>query len=108
MQVGPPGETGDAPVHLNGYGGFAVSQLPYYNSAIGKLTAEIRLSDIERMTEVEIDLSVLKAAGVVQSQMLQAKLIKSGELTRKISIKGVGVTKGAREAILAAGGSVAE
>lgn len=96
--------------------GFEGGQMPIqrrlpkrgFSSAIGKLTAEIRLSDIERMTEVEIDLSVLKAAGVVQSQMLQAKLIKSGELTRKISIKGVGVTKGAREAILAAGGSVAE
>ncbi|HEU4377838.1 MAG TPA: prolyl oligopeptidase family serine peptidase [Hyphomicrobiaceae bacterium] len=40
VQVGPPGETGDAPVHLNGYGGFAVSQLPYYSSAIGKLWLE--------------------------------------------------------------------
>jgi prolyl oligopeptidase len=40
VQVGPSGETGDAPVHLNGYGGFAVSQLPYYNSAIGKLWLE--------------------------------------------------------------------
>jgi prolyl oligopeptidase len=40
VQVGPPGETGDAPVHLNGYGGFAISQLPYYNSAIGKLWLE--------------------------------------------------------------------
>ncbi|WP_293375241.1 50S ribosomal protein L15 [Nevskia sp.] len=96
--------------------GFEGGQMPIqrrlpkrgFTSAIGKLTAEIRLSDIERMTEVEIDLSVLKAAGVVQSQMLQAKLIKSGELTRKVSISGVGVTKGAREAIVAAGGSVAE
>lgn len=96
--------------------GFEGGQMPIqrrlpkrgFNSAIGKLTAEVRLSDIERMTEVEIDLAVLKAAGVVQSQILQAKLIKSGELSRKISIKGVGVTKGAREAILAAGGSVAE
>jgi len=40
VQVGPPGETGDAPVHLYGYGGFAVSQLPYYNSAVGKLWLE--------------------------------------------------------------------
>jgi prolyl oligopeptidase len=39
-QVGPAGETGDAPVHLSGYGGFRVSQLPYYNSAIGKLWLE--------------------------------------------------------------------
>ncbi len=39
-QVGPPGETGDAPVHLTGYGGFGVSQLPYYNPALGKLWLE--------------------------------------------------------------------
>lgn len=96
--------------------GFEGGQMPIqrrlpkrgFNSAISKLTAEIRLSDIERMSETEIDLGVLKAAGVVQAQIVQAKLIKSGTLTRKVTIKGVGVTKGAREAIAAAGGSVAE
>jgi prolyl oligopeptidase len=40
VQVGPPGETGDAPVHLYGYGGFAISQLASYGSAIGKLWLE--------------------------------------------------------------------
>jgi len=40
VQVGPPGETGEAPVHLSGYGGFGISQLPYYNSALGKLWLE--------------------------------------------------------------------
>jgi prolyl oligopeptidase len=40
VQVGPPGETGDAPVHLYGYGGFGISQLPYYNPAVGKLWLE--------------------------------------------------------------------
>jgi len=40
VQVGPPSETGEAPVHLYGYGGFAISQLPYYNSAVGKLWLE--------------------------------------------------------------------
>ena len=40
VQVGPPGETGEAPVHLSGYGGFRISQLPYYNSAVGKLWLE--------------------------------------------------------------------
>ena len=96
--------------------GFEGGQMPIqrrlpkrgFSSGIGRVTAEIRLSDIERMKETEIDLAVLKAAGVIQTQMVQAKLIKSGELTRKVSIKGIGVTKGAREAIVAAGGSVAE
>jgi prolyl oligopeptidase len=40
VQVGPPGETGEAPVHLSGYGGFGISRLPYYNSAVGKLWLE--------------------------------------------------------------------
>jgi prolyl oligopeptidase len=40
VQTGPAGETGDAPVHLTGYGGFGLSTLPYYNSAIGKLWLE--------------------------------------------------------------------
>ena len=40
VQVGPAGETGDAPVHMTGYGGFGVSSLPYYSSAIGKLWLE--------------------------------------------------------------------
>jgi prolyl oligopeptidase len=40
VQVGPPGETGDAPVHMNGYGGFGLARLPYYSSAIGKLWLE--------------------------------------------------------------------
>jgi large subunit ribosomal protein L15 len=96
--------------------GFEGGQMPIqrrlpkrgFSSAIGRLTAEIRLSDIEKMTATEIDLAVLKNEGVIQVQMLQAKLIKSGSLTRKVTIKGVGVTKGAREAIVAAGGSVAE
>jgi prolyl oligopeptidase len=40
VQVGPPGQPGDAPVHLSGYGGFRISQLPYYNSALGKFWLE--------------------------------------------------------------------
>jgi prolyl oligopeptidase len=40
VQVGPPGEAGEAPVHLSGYGGFGIAQLPYYNSALGKLWLE--------------------------------------------------------------------
>jgi prolyl oligopeptidase len=39
-QVGPSGETGEAPVHLSGYGGFGISQLPYYNPTVGKLWLE--------------------------------------------------------------------
>lgn len=96
--------------------GFEGGQMPIqrrlpkrgFNSAIGKLTAEIRLSDLQRIDLVDIDLGSLKAAGVVQPQILQAKLIKSGALTRAVNISGIGVTRGAREAVLAVGGTVAE
>lgn len=96
--------------------GFEGGQMPIqrrlpkrgFSSGIGLVTTEIRLSDIEKMVETEIDLVVLKNAGVVQAQIVQVKLIKSGSLTRKVSVKGIGVTKGAREAIVAAGGAVAE
>jgi large subunit ribosomal protein L15 len=71
-------------------------------------TAEVRLSDLQKMKETDIDLAVLKAAGVVPGQALTAKLIKSGELSRKVALKGVKASKGAREAVTAAGGSVAE
>jgi large subunit ribosomal protein L15 len=73
-----------------------------------KETAEVRLSDLQKMKETDIDLAVLKAAGVVPGPALTAKLIKSGELSRKVALKGVKVTKGAREAVTAAGGSIAE
>ena len=68
---------------------------------------EVRLSELEKMPVDEIDLLVLKQAGVVRGEALSAKVILSGKLTRKITLKGVGATKGARSAIEAAGGSVA-
>lgn len=71
-------------------------------------TAEVRLSDLQKMKETDIDLAVLKAAGVVPGQALTAKLIKSGELSRKVALKGVKASKGAREAVTAAGGSIAD
>ena len=57
---------------------------------------------------VEVDLSVLKEAGVVSTLALNARVILSGAITRKVTVRGLGVTKGARAAIEAAGGSIAE
>jgi large subunit ribosomal protein L15 len=68
---------------------------------------EVRLSDLEKLPVGEIDLLVLKQAGVVPGDALSAKVILSGKLSKKISLKGVGATKGAKAAIEAAGGSVA-
>ena len=68
---------------------------------------EVRLSDLEKLPVGEVDLLVLKQAGVVPGDALSAKVILSGKLTKKVSLKGVGATKGAKAAIEAAGGSVA-
>ncbi len=68
----------------------------------------VRLSDLQRLAVDEIDLMVLKQSGVISALALDARVIKAGELSRKVSLRGIGVTKGARAAIEAAGGSVAE
>jgi len=69
--------------------------------------AEVRLSEIDKLPVDEIDLLVLKQAGIIPAQALSAKVILSGEIGRKVSLRGVSATKGAKAAIEAAGGSVA-
>lgn len=69
---------------------------------------EVRLSELELLPVEEIDLLVLKRAGIVSGEALSAKVILSGKLTRKVHLKGVGATKGARAVIDALGGSVAD
>lgn len=68
---------------------------------------EVRLSELAKLPVDEVDLLVLKQAGVVPGDALSAKVILSGEIGRKVTLKGVGATKGAKAAIEAAGGSVA-
>lgn len=71
------------------------------------LYAEVRLSDLQALPVDEIDVQVLKAAGIVGGMVRYAKVIKTGELTRKVSLNGLTATAGARAAIEAAGGSLA-
>jgi len=68
---------------------------------------EVRLSEIENLPVDQIDLLTLKQAGVIPADALSAKVILSGNLTKKVTLRGVGATKGAKAAIEAAGGSVA-
>ena len=98
-------------------GGFhKVGQMPMYRrlpkrgftSLSRKFVEVVRLSDLERLGLEEVDLSVLKEAGVVSTLALNARVILSGAITRKVTVRGLGVTKGARAAIEAAGGSIAE
>ncbi len=69
---------------------------------------EVRLSELEKLPVEDVDLLTLMQAGVVPAGSLSAKVILSGKLTRKVNLKGVGATKGARAAIEAVGGTVAD
>jgi large subunit ribosomal protein L15 len=69
-------------------------------------TAEVRLSELQRVKPAEIDLAVLKAEGIVPREARIAKVILSGKLERSVTLKGLRVTKGARAAIEAAGGRI--
>ena len=69
-------------------------------------TAEVRLSDLQRMSLDVIDLAALKEAGIVPQPALRAKVIVAGEIKRKVAVKGLFASKGARAAIEAAGGII--
>jgi len=69
--------------------------------------AEVRLSDLQRLESAEVDLLVLKAAGVVPHLATSAKVILSGAIAKAVTLKGISATQGARAAIEAAGGSIA-
>jgi large subunit ribosomal protein L15 len=95
--------------------GFEGGQMPLqrrlpkrgFKSTTLKYNAEVSLTDLERLGVDEVDMLTLKQAGLVGQLTKVAKVIKAGELTRKITLKGVGATAGAKAAIEAAGGSVA-
>lgn len=70
--------------------------------------AQVRLSDLENMPVETIDLLALKQAGVVPAIALGAKVILAGEIKRAVKLQGLLLTKGARAAVEAAGGSIAE
>jgi large subunit ribosomal protein L15 len=69
-------------------------------------TAEVRLGDLNRLKADVIDISVLKAAGIVPIHALTAKVIVTGELKRKITLSGLLASKGAKAAVEAAGGTI--
>lgn len=72
------------------------------------LKAEITLRALEQLALDEVDLLVLRQAGLVPQGALIVKIVATGTLTRKVTVKGVGATKGAKAAIEQAGGSVVE
>ena len=95
--------------------GFEGGQMPLqrrlpkrgFKSQSLKYNGEISLTDLQRLDQDVVDLVMLKAAGLVSQLVKNVKVIKSGELSRKVTLKGIGATAGAKAVIEAAGGAVA-
>ncbi len=96
--------------------GFEGGQMPLqrrlpkrgFKSLVAGRNVEVRLSELAKLPVEDIDLLSLKQAGVIPVDALSAKVILSGKIEKKVVLKGVGATKGAKAAIEAAGGSVSE
>ena len=79
-----------------------------FNSAKARTTAEVTLSEIAKVDGDVVDMQTLEKANMVQGTMKRAKVILSGSIDRPLTLKGIKATKGAREAIEAAGGQIEE
>ncbi|MBK1694542.1 50S ribosomal protein L15 [Chromatium weissei] len=94
--------------------GFEGGQMPLqrrlpkvgFRSRKSLVSAEVRLTELNRVEGDVVDLKTLMTAGVVNQSIKFAKIIASGEVARAFTIQGIGVTKGARAAIEAAGGKI--
>ena len=95
--------------------GFEGGQMPLqrrlpkrgFKSLNATFNAEVRLSDLNNLAVGEVDIQVLKAAGVLSVLARDVRVILSGEITKAVNLKGLKVSAGAKAAIEAAGGSVA-
>jgi len=96
--------------------GFEGGQMPLqrrlpkvgFRSKIQATHAEVRLHELSGLTDGVIDLDALKRAGVIGARATHAKVVLSGKLERAVTLKGIGATRGARDAIAAAGGKLEE
>ena len=96
--------------------GFEGGQMPLqkrlpkfgFSSRLAAVTAEIRLSELSLVEGEIISVDTLRAAGLINSNILRAKVFASGEVTKAVTLQGVTATKGAAAAIVAAGGKVEE
>jgi len=79
-----------------------------FNSAKARITAEVTLSELAKVEAEVIDVQALKDADIIKGSMQRAKVMLSGEISKAVTLKGIGVTKGARAAIEAAGGKIEE
>ena len=94
--------------------GFEGGQMPIqrrmpkvgFRSAMAATRAEVRLDELAKVTAAVIDLEALKAADIVPVTAERAKVVLSGKLEKAVTLKGIAVTRGARQAIEAAGGKI--
>ena len=94
--------------------GFEGGQMPIqrrlpkrgFRSAMARLIAEVRLLELGKLEDAVIDLAALKKANVVPPQAERAKIYLSGTLEKPVTLRGLMLTRGAREAVLKAGGKV--
>lgn len=95
--------------------GFEGGQMPLhrrlpkrgFTSRTAKYNAEVTLSELNGLTETEVDVLLLKKIGLVKALTKNVKIIKSGEISKAVTLKGINATAGAKAAIEAAGGQVA-
>lgn len=94
--------------------GFEGGQMPIqrrlpkvgFRSRLARVTAEIRLHELNGLDADTIDISALQAANLISRNIERAKVMASGKIEKAVNLKGIKVTKGAREAIEAAGGKI--
>lgn len=94
--------------------GFEGGQMPLqmrlpkfgFSSRVGRITAEVRTSELNKIDAEVIDLAALGKANIISSGIKRAKVMLSGDVSKAVTVQGLAVTKGARAAIEAAGGKV--
>ena len=96
--------------------GFEGGQMPMqrrlpkvgFSSRVGRYSEEVRISELAKVDAEVISLATLKSAGVVRKLTKRVKVVLSGKIDKAVTLQGLGVTKGARAAIEAAGGKIEE
>ena len=96
--------------------GFEGGQMPLkqrlpkfgFTSRKSLVRAEVRLHELNKINADVVDIHVLKDAGLITRNIVSVKIMLSGEISRKVTVRGLAVTKGARAAIEAAGGTIEE
>ncbi len=96
--------------------GFEGGQMPLqrrlpkvgFSSRVGFVTAEVRLSELGKVKTDVVDIAALKEANIISKNIIHVKVMLSGSLDKKVTVKGLRVSKGARAAIEAAGGKIEE